>query len=133
MSSARQKASTVRNMHGSSFAASLATEGTSENKSTCGVPTLITVWEWRPCTTAARCQRAVTSWRTAEAGGGAPLAAPQLMAPFVTALLGCSFDASAVGTVPHRPELPGWIVLHDQTSHGMRPLRSRHDYGFAVL
>ena len=60
--------------------------------------------------------RAVNSWRTAEAGGGAPLAAPQLMAPLVTALLGCNFDASAVGTVPHRPELPGWIVLHEQMS-----------------
>ena len=65
---------------------------------------------------------------TDEDGGGKPLAAPQLMAPLVTALLGCSFDASAVGTVPHRPELPGWIVLQERTSlRGETALQSGYD------
>ena len=58
-------------------------------------------------------------WRTIDEGGGAPLAAPQLMAPLVTALLGCSLDVSAVGTVPHRPALPGWMVLRAHSSRGV--------------
>ena len=54
--------------------------------------------------------------RTVAAGGGKALAAPQLMAPLTTALLGCTFEASEDGTAPQSPVLPGLIVLRADTS-----------------